>query len=116
MQETDARLEPGSRVGVEIYRGLRSRRNVVDELAITAAQIEHRVLRADPTAEKTPGEDLPNPVAVSGGADKAPVVDFGELLLVVGHAENSQSWPAAAVRSSSDFKAGNFRRRDRRAG
>ena len=113
MQETDVRPEPGSGVGVEIHRGLRRGRDVVDELAIAAAQIEHCMIRADPSAEKTPGEDLPNPVAISCGANKAPVVNFGELLLVVGHGENLQSWLAAAVRSSSEFKTGDSRPCDR---
>ena len=113
LQETDARFESGSRVGVEIHRGLRSGRDVVDKLAIAAAQIEHRMIRVDPSAEKTPGEDLPNPVAISCGANKAPVVNFGELLLVVGHGENFQSWLAAAVRSSSEFKTGDSQPCDR---
>src|SRR5260221_4341158 len=83
LEKGHGRREEFRRVRVEVHREFARTIDVVDELAVTTAEIEHGVALADEACEKVAGQHLPHAIAVIEILREARAVDALKFLGLV---------------------------------
>jgi len=68
------------RGGIQIHPILPGANDVIDELAISAAEVQNLVIRADPTREEIRGEDAPDTISIVQITPEPAMVDFLQIL------------------------------------